>query len=90
MNDATLYRLIGEIVERLQERGCPSKTAQRTEQAITHVVVNALKQVHSAEQAASLLPHGGVAAALALGVHRSTVYRRASCRKKTERNATVG
>lgn len=88
MNDAVLYRLILEIVERLQERGCPSRTAQRTEQALTHVVVNALKQVHSIEQAASLLPTGATTAALALGVHRSTVYRRASCRKNTERNAT--
>lgn len=90
MNDPTIYRLIGEIVERLQERGCPSDAAARAERAMVSIVVNTMRPVVRAEEAAQLLCFGATSAALAIGVHRATVYRRAKRRKEVDGNATVG
>jgi hypothetical protein len=89
MNDAVLAKLVDQITERLLQCGCPSRTAERTEQALKSHLVTALKAATIVDEAFSLLPFGADSAALQLGVHRATVYRRASRRKKAERNATL-
>lgn len=71
-----VYRLVGQIVEAMQKHGCPSESAERAERALVSIVVNTMRPVIRAEEAAALLPFGASTAALALGVHRSTVYRR--------------
>ena len=51
MNDAVLDRLVNEIAQRLLERGCPIKRADRAQQAITHVLVTAMKHANNIHEA---------------------------------------
>jgi hypothetical protein len=84
------YELVAQLVLSLQAQGCPIDRAMRAEAAILSVVVNTMRPVHDAQQAASLLPFGAQTAAEVLGCHRATVYRRASRRKKPSEVATAG
>ena len=82
------YELVAEIVRSLQAQGCPPDRAMRAEAAILSVVVNTMRPVQDAQQAASLLPFGAHTAAEVLGCHRATVYRRASRRTLPSELAT--
>jgi len=84
------YELVAELVRSLQAQGCPPGPAMRAEAAILSVIVNTMRPVQDAEQAASLLPFGAQTAAEVLGCHRATVYRRASRRTKPSEVATAG
>lgn len=84
-----VYKLVGEIVQAMQKHGCPSESAERAERALVSIIVNTMRPVIHAQTAASLLPFGASSAALALGVHRSTVYRRANRRKDPVPSATA-
>lgn len=83
-----VYRLVGEIVRAMTAEGCPPSRAMRAEAALLSVVVNTMKPVREATEAAKLLPFGAKVAATALGVHRATVYRRASRRNSRAAIAT--
>lgn len=87
MRDA--YRMVGEIVKAMQDAGCPTDRAMRAEAAILTVVVNSMRPVAEAQEAARLLPYGATTAASALGVHRATVYRRARRRNLPDQIATA-
>ena len=84
-----VYKLVGEIVQAMQKHGCPSESAERAERALVSIIVNTMRPVTRAEEAAALLPFGASTAALALGVHRSTVYRRKNRRAEPVQSATA-
>lgn len=84
-----VYKLVGQIVEQMQQHGCPSEAAERAERALVSIIVNTMRPVIRAEEAAALLPFGASSAALVLGVHRSTVYRRKNRRVEPVQSATA-